>query len=182
MSGARNAGTVRISAGRWKGRRLEVPSGARPTSGRAREALFDILGARVPGARVLELYAGSGAVGIEAVSRGAAAAVLVERDAGVLRGNLERLGAGPEISVVESGAGEGMRLLASRGARFDIVFSDPPYALEGEPLTVVTHLLAPGALLILQRDRNASTSPIEGLARVGDRAYGRNAFEFFERR
>jgi 16S rRNA G966 N2-methylase RsmD len=75
-----------------------------------------------------------------------------------------------------------MRLLASRGARFDIVFSDPPYALEGEPLTVVTHLLAPGALLILQRDRNASTSPIEGLARVGDRAYGRNAFEFFERR
>lgn len=182
MSAARKPGTVRISAGRWKGRRLDVPPGARPTSGRAREALFDILGGRVPGARVLELYAGSGAVGIEAVSRGAASAVLVEKDAGVLRGNLEKLGAGPEISVVEAGAGEGIRLLASRGARFDIVFSDPPYALDEEPLGVVTRLLAPGALLILQRDRNASTSPIDGLGRVGDRAYGRNAFDFFERR
>src|SRR5450631_4455941 len=90
-------GTVRISAGRWKGRRLEVPEASRPTSARARESLFDILGGRVAGARVLDLYAGSGAVGIEAVSRGALRATLVERDAAVLRRNAGSLSAGDAL-------------------------------------------------------------------------------------
>ncbi len=83
VKGAGGARRVRILAGRWKGRALPVPAGARPTSGRARAALFDLLGRSVsPGSRVLDLYAGSGAVGLEAVSRGAAAAVLVERGRG----------------------------------------------------------------------------------------------------
>ena len=77
--------SVRIIAGRWKGRRLAVPDGARPTSDRAREALFSILQKRIPGAKVLDLYSGSGAVGLEAVSRGAARALLVEKSASVLR-------------------------------------------------------------------------------------------------
>src|ERR1700675_2093796 len=92
-----------IFAGIWKRRHLEVPEGSRPTSGRAREALFSIVQKRIPGARVLDLYAGSGAVGIEAVSRGAARAVLVERDARVLRKNLAKLPpADGEISVLEA--------------------------------------------------------------------------------
>ncbi|HEX7251797.1 MAG TPA: RsmD family RNA methyltransferase, partial [Thermoanaerobaculia bacterium] len=78
---------VRIFAGRWKGRMLEVPSDARPTSGRAREALFSIVRESLRGARVLDLYAGSGAVGLEALSRGARRAVLVEQKPGALDRN-----------------------------------------------------------------------------------------------
>ena len=81
MSAGR-APVVRVLGGRWKGRRLEASAAARPTSGRARQALVNLLGTRVPGARVLDLYAGTGGVGIELVSRGAASAVLVEQEAG----------------------------------------------------------------------------------------------------
>lgn len=182
MRAARPVGTLRVSAGRWKGRRLEIPPGARPTSARAREALFDILGSRIAGARVLDLYAGSGAVGIEAVSRGAAAAVLVERDARTLRRNLERIGAGPEVEVLESSTAEGVRLLSARKERFDVTFSDPPYAAKkAERIRGVAGLLAPDGVLILQRDAEAQPPRVEGLVLVGERAYGRNRFHFFER-
>src|SRR6266540_2611674 len=107
----RTAAKVRIFAGRWKRRHLEVPAGARPTSGRAREALFSILQKRIPGARVLDLYAGSGAVGVEAISRGAERAVLVEKNAAVLRRNLARLPpAEGEIEVLEEDAGAALDL------------------------------------------------------------------------
>lgn len=97
---------VRITGGEWRGRRLEVPEGIRPTTELARKAAFDILGEAIRGARVLDACAGSGAYGLEALSRGAAHATFVEADrrvAEVLRGNVERLGAG-ERSLVEGAA------------------------------------------------------------------------------
>jgi len=172
---------VRIIAGRWKGRRLSVPEGARPTSGRAREALFSILQKRVPGARVLDLYAGSGSVGLEAVSRGASRAVLVEREGGILRENLARLPPPhEEVEIQGVSAENALQALARGGERFDIVFADPPY---GEPAGVLRAraggLLADGGLFVLQTDRSGEAPALEKLTLVERRDYGRNVFLFY---
>src|SRR6266852_2298662 len=96
---------VHVIAGRWKARRLEAPPGARPTSGRAREALFSIVGERIAQARVLDLYAGSGAVGLEAASRGAPRVVLVEKRAEPLARTLARLSPEPDqVLLLSMGA------------------------------------------------------------------------------
>jgi 16S rRNA (guanine966-N2)-methyltransferase len=117
---------VRVVAGEFKGRRLHSPRGARtrPTADRVREALFSMLG-DVSGARVLDLYAGSGALGIEALSRGAESAVFVERDQqalAALRRNLEAVGADADVRRQDV-----MRFLARPEGTFDLVFCDPPY-------------------------------------------------------
>ena len=174
---------VRIFAGLWKRRHLEVPEGSRPTSGRAREALFSIVQKRIPGARVLDLYAGSGAVGIEAVSRGAARAVLVEKDARVLRKNLAKLPpADGEISVVEDDAGRALLSLAARGVRFDLVVADPPYETKNaRALEAVADVLTPEGIFVLQSDRFGAPPDLPGLFLLERRAYGRNVFFFYGR-
>jgi 16S rRNA (guanine966-N2)-methyltransferase len=129
---ARVAGSVRIIGGRWRGTKLPVPDldGLRPTSDRVRETLFNWLQPSLAGAVVLDLFAGSGALGLEAVSRGAARAVLVERDraqAANLRAAVQRLGASAQVEVVEDDA---LRWLDGPGAAagpFDIAFLDPPF-------------------------------------------------------
>lgn len=150
---------------------LTVPKhGTRPTSDRVREALFSAIEARdaVDGARVLDLYAGSGALGLEAVSRGAASLVLVERNGGavrVARANAmsvaKPLGAhAVDISVVASGVSS---FLASAHGTFDLVFSDPPYEISdaevAADLEALVPLLAPGALVVVER---SSRSPEPG--------------------
>jgi 16S rRNA (guanine966-N2)-methyltransferase len=117
---------MRIVAGRYKGRRLRMPRSAptRPTADRVREALFSMLG-DVSGARVLDLYAGSGALGIEALSRGAESAVFVERDpraAAAIRTNIDLVGANAELRQQDA-----LSFLASHRCTFDLVFCDPPY-------------------------------------------------------
>ena len=129
---ARAGGSVRIIGGRWRGTRLPVPGidGLRPTSDRVRETLFNWLQPALPGSRVLDLFAGSGALGLEAVSRGAAAAVLVERDpqqAAGLRAAVGRLQAGDQVDVVQEDALRWLAALAG-GDAFDIAFVDPPFA------------------------------------------------------
>ncbi|GLZ32731.1 methyltransferase [Lentzea sp. NBRC 105346] len=155
---------TRIVAGTAGGRRLKVPlKGTRPTSERVREALFSALESMVDldGARVLDLYAGSGALGFEALSRGAAAATFVESDrraADVLKGNARELGLGG-VTVVNRPA---EAFTATSGDAFDIVFADPPYAVTDEELgRVLTALVsnervAQGTVLIVER---ASRSP-----------------------
>ena len=134
---------TRIVAGTARGRRLRVPpAGTRPTSDRVREALFSAVGARIDlsGARVLDLYSGSGALGLEALSRGAAHALLVEsnrRAATVLRGNVADLGL-PGAQVVLASVGS--VLAAGPAEPYDTVFADPPYALAAE--SVVADLAA----------------------------------------
>jgi len=184
MSGrGASAPAVRVLAGRWKGRRLEASAAARPTSGRARQALLNLLAQRVAGARVLDLYAGTGAVGIEMVSRGAASAVLVEPDAAPLRRCLERIGARPdEVRVLALTAAEAVVELVRTGERFDIVFADPPYAERPGSceLETVARLLSNGGVFVLQRDARTAAPQLQGLALRDRRAYGRNVFFFFE--
>jgi 16S rRNA (guanine(966)-N(2))-methyltransferase RsmD len=123
---------LRISAGEAKGRRIQLPKGGavRPTQDRVREAVFNALGDRVVGARVLDLFAGAGTLGIEALSRGADRVVFVERDprtAEVLRGNLVASGFAGRAEVWRSDALRAVRLLGERGESFDLAFCDPPY-------------------------------------------------------
>jgi len=126
-------GKVRIIGGQWRGTRLDVADspGLRPTSDRVRETLFNWLAPILPGARVLDLFAGSGALGLEAVSRGAGSAVLVERDpalAAALRAIAARLQGGNAVIVVQSEALAWLGSLPDAG--FDLAFVDPPFAAD----------------------------------------------------
>ena len=119
----------RIVAGRFRGRRIIVPDhgGVRPTASRMREALFSRLAPVIDGARFLDLFAGSGAIGIEALSRGASAALFVERDrisVAAIRRNLEALGVTAQARVLQ---GDATTMLPKDCQPFDIVFADPPY-------------------------------------------------------
>lgn len=124
-------GKVRLIGGRWRGTRLSVTDapGLRPTSDRVRETLFNWLMPMLPGSRVLDLFAGSGALGLEALSRGAATAVLVERDAALaaaLRAVAARLPGGEAASIVQ---GDALSWLATQPeGEYDLAFVDPPFA------------------------------------------------------
>lgn len=175
---------TRIIAGAARGARLEVPgSGTRPTSDRVRESLFGALESAdaVDGARVLDLYAGSGALGLEALSRGAAAADLVERGraaAGIIRRNVAtvaKAGGGAAARVHESAV---QSFLSRTSGPFDLVFSDPPYDLDDAAMTAdlvaLAPLLAPDALVVVERARRASTPDFAaaGLELIRQRSYG----------
>jgi 16S rRNA (guanine966-N2)-methyltransferase len=164
---------VRVVAGEFKGRRLHAPRGTRtrPTADRVREALFSMLG-DVSGARVLDLYAGSGALGIEALSRGAESAVFVERDRaalGALRRNLDAVAA--DADVVSQDV---PRFLARGEGTFDLVFCDPPYdgapAVAGALADALPALLGDNARIVTESDkRNPLLLPLPLLV---ERAYG----------
>jgi len=124
---------MRVIAGELKGQRLVAPRGwqVRPTSDRVREAVFSILGERVEGAQVLDLYCGTGALAIEALSRGAGRAVLVDRDTRPALGNVERLGLGERVELVRGDVGRWLGEVSSAtfAGKFDLVFVDAPYRL-----------------------------------------------------
>jgi 16S rRNA (guanine966-N2)-methyltransferase len=171
---------VRVIAGCLRGRRLRVPSaGVRPTADRVREALFARLG-DLEGARVLDLYAGSGALGIEALSRGAVSAVFVERAsavAAVLRGNLHVLELECRSELIRGDAPGRVRRLAEAGRRFDLVFVDPPYArrdeLERALRAIATSgILAPGARVVVETARGIELPAVSGLELLDERRYG----------
>jgi 16S rRNA (guanine966-N2)-methyltransferase len=189
---------ARVIAGEAGGRRLAVPAGrdTRPTSDRAREGLFATVTSIVGplnGARVLDLYAGSGAVGLEALSRGAGHVLLVEsgpRAARVIRENIEAIGlAGAEVITdrVERVLARGP---APDGGRYDVVFADPPYALPDQEVSAVLSLLAgngdalaglawlaPGALVIVERaSRSGPVRWPEGYVPDRARRYGEATF------
>jgi len=170
-----------VIAGRFGGRRLQAPKGrstTRPTSDRVREAIFSMLG-DLQGARVLDLFAGTGALGIEALSRGAGRAVFVERDAAALaalRANLRAL----ELSEDEAEVRRGEALATLRSARagaetYDLVLIDPPYGRAGEMGGELSPALAPllseQARVIVECDRRAPLElpwEIEKERRYGD--------------
>ncbi len=148
---------MRVIAGTAKGHRLTAPEGrrVRPTTDRVKEALFSSLQTRLPGARVLDLFAGSGALGIEALSRGAASATFVERDRRALqalRQNLDHTDTSPRARVEAADVMVVLQRLA--GDRFDIVLLDPPYDIEPESLAEVLASLAgavaDGGLVVLE--------------------------------
>jgi len=124
---------VRVIAGELKGQRLVAPKGwkVRPTSDRVREAIFSTLGERVEGAAVLDLYCGTGALAIEALSRGAGRAVLVDRDTRPALGNVQRLGLGDRSELVRTDVGRWLAQVSAAifAGKFDLVFVDAPYKL-----------------------------------------------------
>lgn len=149
------SGSVRIIGGRWRGTRLQVPPspGLRPTSDRVRETLFNWLQPVLPGARVLDLFAGSGALGMEAVSRGAAHAQLVEAEAPLaqaLQATAQRLATGDQVAVDCADALAWLR--QSHAPLFDIAFVDPPFDKDLWPAVreVLPKRLAPAAWLYLE--------------------------------
>jgi 16S rRNA (guanine966-N2)-methyltransferase len=175
---------VRVVGGRLGGRRLRAVPGrdTRPTSDRVKEALFGVLGDRVEGARVLDLFAGTGALAIEALSRGAASAVLVEQATPavtVIRANLDALGLAGVATVRRTRAETYLR--TQRDGPFDLVLLDPPYAA---PVGLVAGLLgrlartalAPGAVVVVEAAARAEAPPWPpGLTPERPRRYGDTA-------
>jgi 16S rRNA (guanine966-N2)-methyltransferase len=165
---------MRVVAGEYRGRRLDAPAGTatRPTADRVREAVFNILG-DVSGAVVLDLYAGSGALGIEALSRGAASATFVDRDeraVAAVRANLQAFGAVARVVRSDATAFLGR----DEGAMYDLVFLDPPYdsAPElGEGLTeLLPKVVAHDAVIVTESDKR---SPLQlALPLADERTYG----------
>ncbi len=169
---------MRVVAGTYGGRRLVAPPGSetRPTSDRVREALFSVLGASVQDARVLDLFAGSGALGIEALSRGARSAVFVDSSRKAIqavKANLVALGIEADVRPVAARAA--LRTASSRAEAYDLVFLDPPYrhaAELGRELSEgLTAVLAPGARVVSESDRRAPLQldlPLADERRYGD--------------
>ena len=170
---------LRVTGGRLGGRRLRVPGrGVRPTSDRVRESLFARLG-DLAGMDVLDLYAGSGVLGVEAFSRGAAAVVFVERSSRVLRvlrENLTELGLEGEARVVAADAPAAVRRLGGEGARFDLVLLDPPYA--GDELARALTALAEAELgaapgtVVVEHARRHPVPLVSGWVELDVRIYG----------
>ena len=175
---------MRVIAGTAKGTRLAaVPPGVRPVSDRAREGVFSSLGELVARAAVLDLFAGTGAMGIEALSRGAAMAVFVERSPRAIasiRQNLDRTRLADRARVVRSDVDRFLDGIGDAEGRFDIVLVDPPYDVGGSDLTVTLGLLAAsaalaeGATVVLTRDSRSSIDvvpvnwPVAKRLRYGD--------------
>jgi 16S rRNA (guanine966-N2)-methyltransferase len=170
---------VRVIAGDLKGQRLVAPKGwkVRPTSDRVREAIFSALGERVAGARVLDLYCGTGALAIEALSRGAAGAVLVDRDTRPALGNIQRLGLADRAELVRADAGRWLREVssASFAGNFDLVFVDAPYRLADRVAqdlnTHLPKLLAADGRAVVESGARRPL-PIESLEPLRQRRYG----------
>jgi 16S rRNA (guanine966-N2)-methyltransferase len=182
---------MRVIGGHDRGRQLRAPRGlrTRPTADRVRVTLFDVLGPAVAGARVLDLFAGTGAVGIEALSRGAARAVLVERDQSALRAlraNLAALGASRAAARVL--AGDVLNLLPTLGAEegpFDFVFIDPPYetTLAARTLESLagTRVYRAGSEVVVQHSTRTVLPAVPGLiAHRRPRRFGDTALTFFK--
>lgn len=168
---------MRVISGIHRGRRLVAPPGrsTRPTPDRVREALFNIVGQDLSDQSFLDLYGGSGAVAIEAHSRGAARVVCVESDRGavaVIRQNVETCRASIEVLAMD--VRSALRRLA--GARFDVIFADPPYAESDAAgvgdLAGVAELLAPDGVLVLEHRGAAKEIPLAGLEIFDRRRYG----------
>ncbi|MEV0808581.1 16S rRNA (guanine(966)-N(2))-methyltransferase RsmD [Micromonospora sp. NPDC050200] len=176
---------TRIVAGTLGGRRIAAPPGAgtRPTSDRVREALFSAVQAGIDlvGARFADLYAGSGAVGLEALSRGAEHVLLVESDpraARVIRENVAVLRAAPAARLV-TGKVAGVLAAGPDGEPYDVVFADPPYAVPDAEITallaslVAYDWLAPDALVVVERSsRTGPVGWVEGITAERGRRYG----------
>jgi 16S rRNA (guanine966-N2)-methyltransferase len=179
---------MRVIAGTAKGRGLaRVPPGVRPVSDKVREGLFSSLGDRVEGARVADLYAGTGALGIEALSRGARDAHFVERDPRALAAigeNLDRTGLAPQGIVVRSDVRRYLRRAGTPG--FDLVFLDPPYdesVDDALALLAEEPLLRPGFTVVLSRGERSSTDVIPLHWTVARRlSYGDSVITLFRSR
>ncbi|MBM4261701.1 MAG: 16S rRNA (guanine(966)-N(2))-methyltransferase RsmD [Deltaproteobacteria bacterium] len=180
---------MRVIAGNARGQRLKAPKGnsVRPTADRVKESLFNILAHELSGARVLDLFAGTGNLAIEALSRGAAHAVLVESSKITvqwMRENIERLGLQEKATVINAPAQRALRKQAELRRQFDIIFLDPPYgeALVPKTLAQIAQdkiLSASGVIVAEHSVRDKVEASYASLARSDQRRYGDTVLSFF---
>lgn len=179
-------GGIRLTGGELRGRIVAVPGEARPTEGRVREALFSIWRQRLDGARLLDLFAGSGVVALEAASRGALSAVAVEmapRSVAAIEQNVRRTGMEGAVAVRRGTLPGDLGLVSPLGP-FDLVYADPPYRYPDYPelLAAVEPLLAAdGEVAVEHSSRRELPAEIGGLVRVDVRRYGESGLSFYRR-
>lgn len=182
---------MRVIAGSAKGRTLLAPKGisTRPVTSKIRESLFDIWQRRINGARFLDGFAGSGAMGIEAISRGAAHATFIERSDNALstiRANLDKCRFSDQSVICRGDVRSVLGLLDSRGERYDIIYLDPPFTVEDIAPSVLqelsrTSILAPGGIAAIRTRKEESIHDSEGtLLKVREKIYGISRVHFFE--
>jgi 16S rRNA (guanine966-N2)-methyltransferase len=171
---------LRIGAGDVGGRRIEAPRGIRPTQSLVREAIFNMVGASAAGGVALDLFAGSGALGIEALSRGAAAATFVDQDeraVSVVRRNLETLGLGERGRTVRADVPRWLRANPGEVARASLVLLDPPYddAVLEQALALLDALAAGGAIVVAEHAHRRPLPALQRLRPDRERRYGDTA-------
>lgn len=182
---------MRVIAGKAKGYRLSAPKGyeVRPTSDRAKEAVFNILGEKTSGAAVLDLFAGTGSLGIEALSRGAETAVFIEHDSRAVRSilaNVQKTLFESETQVIETSAKKALQLLKSQEKQFDLIFLDPPYKIDLAELETILssivefNLLNKSGLIIVEHSSRINLSVPEKLKQAEPRKYGDTAWSILE--
>jgi 16S rRNA (guanine966-N2)-methyltransferase len=176
---------VRVIAGTLKGRKLDAPTwdGLRPTSDKLRETLFNVLAPRIQGARVLDGYAGTGAVGIEAISRGADHVTFVEQDAracALIAANLQKCGISTGYVIIQTTVLQAIDGLRKTQA-FDVILLDPPYASDfHEALPHVGDIVKPDGVVILEHARKSQPPPTPGrLTRTRELKSGDSALTFY---
>ncbi len=181
---------MRVISGQCKGKRLFSVRGLnlRPTSDRVREAIFDILQDQIEGRQVLDLFAGTGALGIEALSRGAGRAVFVEespRSLAALRKNIEECRLRDRARVLARDVKTGIKILENQGESFQIIFLDPPYGKGFVPQTLealaVSSILSPHTLIVAEHAATDPAFSIPRLEGVDVRKYGGTLVSFFRR-
>jgi 16S rRNA (guanine966-N2)-methyltransferase len=180
---------MRIVAGEFRGRRLLSPKSGRirPTSDRVREAIFSIIAAHIPDAFVLDLFGGTGALGLEALSRGAARAVFVDQDedaVSLIRSNVELCGSRERARIIHGPADRAIRQLANNGDTFHLIFLDPPYGkgLLEKALLLVNGVAQSDAVIIAEHPAREPSPPAgAGWLQNGIRMYGDTAVSFFVR-
>jgi 16S rRNA (guanine(966)-N(2))-methyltransferase RsmD len=179
---------MRVIAGSRKGRRLKAPTwdGLRPTSDKLRETLFNILAPRIAGARLLDGYAGTGAIGIEAISRGAAHVTFVERDeraSALIAENLAHCGVADGYAIIRADIARALDDARRAASTFDIAVLDPPYDRTPEAdLAAVADVLVPGGVAVLEHARRSSPPEQAGrLVRSRTVTSGDSALTFYAR-
>lgn len=181
---------MRVISGRLKGRRLIAPNGlaTRPTADRIKESVFNILGERVQAKHVLDLFAGTGALGIEALSRGAKQAIFIDRARAALdaiHGNIKNLGLEDRARVIQWDILKNLNCLSSSAILFDLVFMDPPYAAQAVPPALDTLVdcgkLAPGACIVIEHSARISPDvPTGSLTITDQRRFGKTLVTFMD--
>ena len=180
---------MRIIAGEMRSRKLKAPEGmdTRPTADRVKEALFSILLNRLPGARVLDLYGGSGALALEALSRGAANAVIVDLSAKAcqaIQENIDTLGCRDRARLLRMKDTAALAALQKQGDVFDLIFLDPPYRMDTAPICaaiVEMGLLRQGGTVIVEHSRETPPKVQPPLRMTDHREYGVAGLSFYQR-
>jgi 16S rRNA (guanine966-N2)-methyltransferase len=176
---------IRIISGEYGGRLIDAPSGRRmhPMGERIRNAMFNSVGSEIRGGAVLDAFAGTGAVGFEALSRGAVHATFVERDKllqKIIGGNIDRLGVADRSTLIRTSVTSWLN--TSKAQQFDIIFADPPY--HDPQLSTVTRLfdlLKPNALMVLSHPGKGEVPTKNGVVVVDNRSYGNADLTFYRR-